>query len=565
MEDCTNVFLEYNEIEVLERDSLAGFGKLTSLFLGDNGIRYIDRRAFVHTPLLLTLSLNNNRLQTLDFLTPGALSSLQDLNVDANPLLVLSLGSVTSLKNLKSLKLQYIEFTSEQLLNISSLDIKVVVHFVIPFFRYFKRFRYCSFLSRIRNCHPKTDGVSSFENLLVQAGLRKAVWVVAFLTITGNLTVIFGRVFSRDENKVLSVFIRNLAVADLLTGIYLLVVGITDKSLEMNYNKYAYEWMTSTKCTATGVLAMTSSQVSIFLLTFMSVERWVCITWPLQRRNLSMKETRWILLIIWILGFSIALAPVFIYQSPQGFYGTNGLCFPLHLDDPWVPGWFYSAIIFAVVNQIGVIVILLAYVSMFSNIRLTRAATPLSLGDREFALRFFFIVFTDCVCWTPIIVLRILALAEVDIDPQFYAYVVVVLLPINSALNPFLYTFTTSKFRSQVGRLLARSRMCRWTRRRDSDSEGTRTSFFRSGTYKWSSNGRSEAPLALHTHHDDTTVSEVVKVPSSSVVNCSKNEVTDVTLKEVALKDVALRIDNGTQQENQHKHNQQQEQLESQF
>lgn len=56
--------------------------------------------------------------------------------------------------------------------------------------------------------HP---GVSSFEHLLVRVELRVAVWLVALMTLVGNMTVLGGRAFTRDDNKILSLFIRNLA------------------------------------------------------------------------------------------------------------------------------------------------------------------------------------------------------------------------------------------------------------------------------------------------------------------------------------------------------------------
>ena len=49
---------------------------------------------------------------------------------------------------------------------------------------------------------------------------------------------------------------------------------------------------------------------------------------------------------------------------------------------------------------------------------------------------------------------------------SLYAYVVVVLLPINSAINPWLYTFTTGKFRAQVRRFLASHGVCGYTQHR---------------------------------------------------------------------------------------------------
>lgn len=50
------------------------------------------------------------------------------------------------------------------------------------------------------------------------------------------------------------------------------------------------------------------------------------------------------------------------------------------------------------------------YAAMFASIWRTRHATPLSVGDSEFALRFFLIVLTDAACWAPIIGLKIFAM-----------------------------------------------------------------------------------------------------------------------------------------------------------
>ncbi len=51
------------------------------------------------------------------------------------------------------------------------------------------------------------------------------------------------------------------------------------------------------------------------------------------------------------------------------------------------------------------------------------------------------IVLTDFLCWSSIIILVILIQADVLILPEsVFAWIVVVVLPINSAMNPYLYT-----------------------------------------------------------------------------------------------------------------------------
>ena len=62
------------------------------------------------------------------------------------------------------------------------------------------------------------------------------------------------------------------------------------------------------------------------------------------------------------------------------------------------------------------------------------------------ARRIFLIILTDFLCWFPISLLGIAALAGARIPPQVYAWVAVFILPLNSALNPLLYTVSTRAF-----------------------------------------------------------------------------------------------------------------------
>ena len=68
----------------------------------------------------------------------------------------------------------------------------------------------------------------------------------------------------------------------------------------------------------------------------------------------------------------------------------------------------------------SVLVIVLVYTLLFRSIRRTQHATPLAPNEVEIAVRFFFIVFTDCLCWMPTILLKILALSDVFIPGDFF-------------------------------------------------------------------------------------------------------------------------------------------------
>ncbi|XP_072043555.1 uncharacterized protein [Amphiura filiformis] len=64
------------------------------------------------------------------------------------------------------------------------------------------------------------------------------------------------------------------------------------------------------------------------------------------------------------------------------------------------------------------------------------------------AMKMLFLVGTDFVCWMPVIVLGILSTCNIIIiSPIVYVWTAVFILPINSSLNPYLYTILTGEIK----------------------------------------------------------------------------------------------------------------------
>lgn len=93
------------------------------------------------------------------------------------------------------------------------------------FYRYFQDFHMCAYALHVRVCLPKGDGISSIDNLLDNMVLRISVWIVGIISCLGNLFVFISRIIFNEPNEVHSFFIKNLSIADLLMGIYLLIIA----------------------------------------------------------------------------------------------------------------------------------------------------------------------------------------------------------------------------------------------------------------------------------------------------------------------------------------------------
>lgn len=310
------------------------------------------------------------------------------------------------------------------------------------------------------SCVSKHAGISSCDELLKNTVLKYSMWVLGLMALLGNLVVIVWRAVSKDSNRVSSFLLANLAAADFLMGVYMLIIAYKDRELQGVYFRHDISWRASNLCTFAGVLSTISSEVSVLTLSVITVERLVCIVFQFKFARWNIKKAVRIMCVVWILGLFISLLPLFNdsyfydYQNNVHFYGKSAVCLPFQLSAEKHPGWEYSVTIFLALNGASFLLILVAYVFMYRTIVKASGAvrSTRTNQDSTIAKRMMFIILTDFFCWFPVIVISILALSGNLYDPskQVYAWIAVFVLPINSSINPFLYTFSTPYVREKL-------------------------------------------------------------------------------------------------------------------
>ncbi|XP_061047752.1 relaxin receptor 1 isoform X1 [Eubalaena glacialis] len=443
--------------------------RLHWLVMRKNKINHLSENTFAPLQKLDELDLGSNKIENLSPLVFKDLKELSQLNLSYNPIQKIQANQFDYLVKLKSLSLEGIEISNIQqrmfrpLTNLSHI--------------YFKKFQYCGYAPHVRSCKPNTDGISSLEDLLASIIQRVFVWVVSAVTCFGNIFVICMRPYIRSENKLHAMSIISLCCADCLMGIYLFLIGAFDLKFRGEYNKHAQLWMESIHCQLLGSLAILSTEVSVLLLTFLTVEKYICIVYPFRCLRPGKCRTITVLILIWIIGFIVAFIPLSNKEFFKNYYGTNGVCFPLHSEDTESIGaQIYSVAIFLGINLAAFIIIVFSYGSMFYSIHQSAiTATKVRNQVRKemiLAKRFFFIVFTDALCWIPIFILKFLSLLQVEIPGTITSWVVIFILPINSALNPILYTLTTRPFKEMIHQFWYNYRQ-----RRSIDSKGSQKTY----------------------------------------------------------------------------------------
>ncbi|CAG2113317.1 unnamed protein product, partial [Medioppia subpectinata] len=354
---------------------------------------------------------------------------------------------------------------------------------------YFDDFKLCSYAMHVRICEPRGDGISSFQHLLDNVVLRVSVWIVALVACVGNLFVLIGRMMMHEMNEVHSFFIKNLALADLLMSLYLFIIAYHDNLFRGEYIRHEERWRGSWQCNLCGLLSTISSEASVFTLTIITIDRYLSVLYPFSLKRRTKTFAMLSMSAVWIISILLAVIPLLDFEIfGDEFYGSNGVCLALQIHDPYSKGWEYSLFLFCGINSVAFAFITYAYISMSSTITSSAVGlrTTQQKQDRNIAKRCGFIVATDCLCWMPIVLIKILALVGVPINDSLYAVIAIFLLPVNSALNPVLYTLTTKLFKQHFSKIMTYSidlHRNGSTERADQHSDRPRSGDRQSGQY----------------------------------------------------------------------------------
>ena len=304
------------------------------------------------------------------------------------------------------------------------------------------------------------DGFSSCDELLKNKVLKYSIWVLGVMAFIGNLVVMLWRVVAKDSNQVNSFLLTNLAAADFLMGVYLLIIAYKDTAWQGVYFKHDILWRASDLCVFAGVISTISSEVSVLTLSLITFDRMICILFPFRFRRISMKKATVIMMFVWLLGCAISVAPLFKndyfydYVNNVHFFGRSAVCLPFQLSSDRPAGWEYSVCIFIFLNGFSFLYIIVAYFLMYRTIITAGSAVRSTRmnQDSTIAKRMMFIILTDFFCWFPVIIVSVLSLTGNLYDPrkEVYAWIAVFVLPINSSINPLLYTFSTPFVRKRM-------------------------------------------------------------------------------------------------------------------
>ncbi|XP_019391920.1 PREDICTED: type-2 angiotensin II receptor [Crocodylus porosus] len=277
--------------------------------------------------------------------------------------------------------------------------------------------------------------------------------VIFILGIVGNSVVVAVLCRHRGSKTVASIYLFNLATADLLC--------LATLPFWAAYYAYGYNWLFgSVMCKVSSSVLSLNMFASIFFITCMSMDRYRAIVHPIRSQRRTLQQASVIALVVWGLACLSSL-PTFYFRDTYYIesLGVNA-CIMAFPNENWSAGMAWMK------NTLGFLVPLVVIATCYIRIRmhlLKAQGFEKNKQKRDRVLKLVAaVVVAFMLCWLPFHILTFLdALVHMGVvDNCDVIRVIDTALPFgvclgfaNSCINPLLYGFIGNQFQERLHHL----------------------------------------------------------------------------------------------------------------
>ena len=303
-------------------------------------------------------------------------------------------------------------------------------------------------------CKAPSSEISSCADLLRSRMYCVLLSIVASSALLGNLATFISRfvIFRTKAGSGFTTFLINLSISDFLMGVYLAMIGLADRAYRNSYLWEDMTWRHSIACSVAGFLSLLSSEMSAMMICLITLDRFIVVRFPFSSVRFGQWSSVMACSLVWIIGVIIAAVP---FTTSWEFYSQTGICIPLPITRNDLSGQKYSFGVIIILNFVLFMIIAAGQAFVFLSIRansLVIVDSSRKSQDLRIARGLASIVVSDFLCWFPIGLLGLLASHGIRVSGEVNVAMAILVLPLNSALNPFLYNLNLLTQRRRKGR-----------------------------------------------------------------------------------------------------------------
>lgn len=296
------------------------------------------------------------------------------------------------------------------------------------------------------------------EHLLSQ--VLTAFYSVIFLVgLVGNIIALYVFLGIHRKRNSIQIYLLNVAVADLLL-IFCLPFRIM---YHLNQNKWA---LGVVLCKVVGTLFYMNMYISIILLGFISLDRYIKINRSIQQRKaVTTRQSIYVCCTVWAVALAGFLTMIILTLKKGGHNST--MCFH-YRDKVNEKGEAIFNLVLVVMFWLIFLLIILSYIKIGKNllkISKRRSKFPNSGKYATTARNSFIVLIIFTVCFVPYHAFRFVYISlQLNVSPCYWKEIVhktneimLVFSSFNSCLDPVMYFLMSSNIRKIMCQLLSRS------------------------------------------------------------------------------------------------------------
>ena len=291
-------------------------------------------------------------------------------------------------------------------------------------------------------CKINQDGFSNCNDLISNISLKYICWLIGILAILLN---IISFVLQSKKNNYIY-----LAIIDCIFGVHLIIIASANCYYKGSYVGHEFSWKSSILCKLSSFFAFVSMMNSPLILCIIMIARYCVTKWPLTsafRDQVNIKK--FMKLSIIIVTFVCILLMLSVFALHRN-HVPLGLCLVLYTSKE--QSILYLLTSLSVISmQISCLIIIvtlatLLTVILFSSKNGIKLQTK-STMSRKVSINLFLVIMVMTSCWIPASVVLTFPIVGYHISNYLLSWIIIVVLPINSVLDPLLFSILTPEMR----------------------------------------------------------------------------------------------------------------------
>ena len=388
------------------------FQSLIVFYLQNNSISNLEKNSFHSLLNLNLLDLSSNKITKLKRMVFSGLANIKEINLKFNKIVFVH-GNI------------FKELPSN---TVHSNNVKV-----------------CCMSGPWTECKVKYDAHSNCNDLIPKQIMKYVCWLTGIFSVLLNSASFILQI--RQKQYVY------LATVDCMFGIHLLIIACADLYFKGSYVGYELVWKDSILCKISSFSVFVSMMISPIMLCVIMIARYCVVKWPLTSaftNQIYMKRVMklWIIIAIF--------ACIFLFSSLFGFhknYTPTGLCLALFKSKEQSLLLLLTSLPIILVQMSCLLIILILAILLKTQLKSHIQLKSKNIKSEKVTIQLFLTTMAMMCCWIPSSIAFMLPILGYQVSYYLFNWIIILVVPINSVLDPLLFSILTPQMRKNYIKL----------------------------------------------------------------------------------------------------------------